>query len=615
MSAVASVFKGVGKGLDWFRKSMHFLVMLVLFFVLVSALTGGDKINLQSGSALLLNPQGPLVNQLSGDPVQRSLDSLTGRADAQTRVRDLLRALEEAKDDDRINAVVLKLGGMAGAGMTNLQLVADAIDDFKTSGKKVFAYGDFFTQGQYFLAARADEVYMHPSGGVVLDGFGRFRRFYKDAIDNLSIDWNVFKVGEYKSFVEPYFRNSMSPEDRASSLVWMNQLWDVYLNEVAEARGIDAETVSNYANNIASLISGSQGSMTMPAIEAGIIDDVLQRDEFNERVLSEVQEDEDSKTYKRIGFEDYLALLGEPVTLPGAESVGVIVASGNIMDGDQPPGTIGGDSLAHLIRKARDDESVKALVLYINSGGGSKFASEIAQRELQLFKDSGRPFVAVMSSVAASGGYWLAMEADEIWASPTTITGSIGIGAFIPTFQRTLARAGVNVDGVGTTPVSGFRLDRALSDDVKTILQNSMEYGYRQFIENVARSRNMSVEDVDKIARGRVWSGADAQARGLVDRMGTLNDGLESAAQLAGLGEEFNVQYIERELTFEEQLTLMFSTRMATWSDEVSARDTRTSLSDIMQSYVLRDLADDIEALSHFNDPGHLYLNCFCELD
>jgi protease-4 len=274
---------------------------------------------------------------------------------------------------------------------------------------------------------------------------------------------------------------------------------------------------------MSSLVAASDGDLAKPALDAGIVDELIQRDEFQQRVLKYVQRDAQSKRFKRIDLHSYMAIQDRKLKTPHGDKIGVIVASGNIMDGDQPPGTIGGDSLADLIQKARNDDSLKALVLYVNSGGGSKFASEIAQRELQLWKESGRPLVAVMSTVAASGGYWLAMEADEIWASPNTITGSIGIGGFIPTFQRTMARAGVNVDGVGTTRMSGtFRIDRELSEDVKVIMQKSMEHGYLQFISNVARARNMTIEQVDKIARGRVWSGKDAQDIGLVDRMGTL---------------------------------------------------------------------------------------------
>ncbi|MFK8031374.1 MAG: signal peptide peptidase SppA [Gammaproteobacteria bacterium] len=617
MSVIAGFFKGIGKGLDVFRKSVHFVLMVLTFFLIAASLMGGPKIALDSGSALLLNPQGPLVDQLSGDPVQRALDGLTGRSEAQTLVRDVLRVLKAAKNDSNISAVVMDMSSMAGAGMTNLQLVGNAIDDFKTSGKRVFAYGDFYSQGQYLIASHADEVYLHPSGAVFLDGFGRFRTYYKDAIEKLSIDWNVFKVGEYKSFIEPYFRNDMSPEDRSSSLVWMNQLWSSFQADVEAARGIEPGSVANYANNIADLVVASNGDLAKPAIDAGIVDELIQRDEFRERVLKHVKVDTESGGYASIDMGSYAALLDRNVSIPGGEQkVGVIVASGNIMDGDQPPGSIGGDSLARLIRKARKDESLKALVLYVNSGGGSKFASEIVQRETRLWKDTGRPFVAVMSAVAASGGYWIAMEADEIWASENTITGSIGIGGFIPTFQRTLARAGINVDGVGTTSMSGsFRVDRELSEDVKTIMQKSMENGYLQFISNVARARNMTIEEIDKIARGRVWSGKDALDIGLVDRLGTLEDGVLSAAQLAGIGENYVPHYVEREMTFEERLTLMFSTRMTAWKGNVSARSNRVGLSEVMQSWVFRDLSDDINAIARFNDPSHLYLHCFCALD
>lgn len=616
MGFLKSLYRAAISVFDRFRKVMHFVMMLIFFMFILIGFSGGPKVNLEGGTALLLNPQGPLVDQLAGDPVSRSLDRLTGNDIEQTLTRDVVRAIEAAKEDRRVSVLVLQLGGMAGAGLTNLQLVGAALEDFKTSGKKVVSYSDFYSQGQYLLAAHADEVYMHPSGLLFIDGFGRFRRFYKDAIEKLSIDWNVFKVGEFKSFVEPYIRNDMSAEDRSSSLVWMEQLWDSYQSEVTQARGLESDVVSRYVENFTASVVQADGKLAVPAIELGLVDELWQRDQFRQRVLELSSVNDDGDSFRHIALSDYVAMLDAQPEVGNANKVGVIVASGNILDGDQPPGTIGGDSLARLIRKATNDENLDALVLYVDSGGGSKFASEIAQRELQLFKQTNRPFVAVMSSVAASGGYWLAMEGDEIWASPSTITGSIGIGGFVPTFQRTMARAGISVDGVGTTRLSGAaRFDRSLSEDVKTIMQKSMEAGYADFIGSVAKARNMSIEDVDKIARGRVWSGQDAQRLGLVDRMGTLADGVNSAAERAGISGDFETVYLERELSFQERLTMMFSARMQAFGGQVKMRSTRPSMVNVLRGIGLRDLEDEIIALTQFNDPNNIYIHCFCELD
>lgn len=615
MGALGKIFKGIGGFLDRFRKVMHFIFMLFFFLILIAGLSPEPTAKIAKGSALMLNPAGPLVDQLSGDPVQRSLDKLTGNDVPQTLARDVIDAINTAKTDERIELLVLDVQRLTGAGLTKLDLVAAALEDFKTSGKKIVAYGDFYTQGQYHLVSHADEVYMHPSGILYIDGFGRFRMFYKDAIDKLSIDWNVFKVGEYKSFVEPYLRNDMSPEDRASSLVWMGQLWDAYKEKVESARGLDAGVIKNYTSNFRAMVEESEGDLAKPALDLGLVDELWTRDQFSKRVLETVKKDPVTKKFKRVSLQAYVQKLRAKEDKMKGDQVGVLVASGQILDGDQPPGTIGGKNMAALLQKARNNKDLDALVMYIDSPGGSKFASEVIQREIQLWKETERPFIAVMSSVAASGGYWLAMEGDEIWASPNTITGSIGIGGYIPTFQRSLARLGVNVDGVGTTPLSGSaRIDRELSSDVKTIMQKSMEHGYHQFISNVAKTRDMSIEEVDKIARGRVWSGKDAQELGLVDRMGTLQDGIASAANLAGLGDNYQVNYIERELSFQEQLTMMFSTRMRSFAKDVPVRSTRVGWQEVIERLDLTSLDEQLSRLTSFNDPKHLYVHCFCAI-
>ncbi|NNF16124.1 MAG: signal peptide peptidase SppA [Gammaproteobacteria bacterium] len=615
MAALGTIFRGIGRFLDRFRKVLHFVFLMMFFMIIIGVLSPAPAPTIASGSALHLDLRGPLVDQLSGDPVQRALDELTGNGVPETLTRDVVRVIRQARDDARIKVLVLDVQSLAGGGLTKLQLVAAALDDFKASGKKIVAYGDFYAQSQYLLASHADEVYLHPSGFVFMDGFGRFRTYYKDAIDKLSIDWNVFKVGEFKSFVEPYMRNDMSPEDRASSIVWLNQLWDALRTGIVTARGLEPGTLQSYANNIRALVEQSDGDLARPALEMGLVDELWTRDRFNKYMTVMVGKDAETKKYRRIGFSEYLASISRNDKQPDGDQVGVVVASGQILDGDHPPGVIGGDSLAELLQQARENKDLKALVLYIDSPGGSKFASEVIQRELLLWKESGRPLVTVMSSVAASGGYWLAMDGDEIWASPTTITGSIGIGGYIPTFQRSLARLGINVDGVGTTAMSGAaRIDRELSDDVKTIMQKAMEHGYRQFITSVATGRNMSVEQVDKVARGRVWSGQDAQERGLVDRMGTLDDAIASAANLAGLGDDYDVNYVERKLSVEESIAMMFSSRMQAFGDQIAVRSARVTLGDFIRSIRFLNLDEQLAQVTALNDPMHLYLHCFCTL-
>lgn len=618
MGAIRKLFGGILKMFDGVRKVLHFIVLIFMFSLLAAMFSGEPPPRMPGKAALLIDPEGPLVDQLSGDPVDRAFSELQGNARPAALVRDLVAAIEHAANDSAINALVLRLDSLGGAGLTKLQAVANAIVVFRQSGKKVYAYGDFYTQNQYFLAAYADEIYLHESGGVFIDGYGRYRTFYKDAIDKLSIDWNIFKVGEYKSFVEPFFRNDMSPEDRTSSLVWLSQLWGSYQTEVAAARGLAPNAIQSYT---ASMLAGAQangGDIAQLAVDAGLVNALWPRDRFEDHVAKVVGRDKTRGAFNQIAYDDYAKArqLGSKKHGTGAP-IGVIVASGQILDGEQPQGTIGGDTLARLIRKAREDKTLRALILKIDSGGGSKFASEIIQRELQLWKQTQRPLVAVMSSVAASGGYWIAMDADEIWASPNTITGSIGIGGYFPTFQRTLGRLGINVDGVGTTRWSGeFRPDRSLGDEAGALLQKSMEHGYQQFITAVAEARNMSTEAVDKIARGRVWSGLDAQRLGLVDRLGTMQEAAASAASLAGIADDYHLRYIEKDLSVKEQVALMFAARADTWfGEELSGLRRQNEWQRLGDSLGLTRLQEELRALTRFNDPQGVYAYCFCRLE
>ncbi|MEL7451187.1 MAG: signal peptide peptidase SppA [Pseudomonadota bacterium] len=603
---IALIFRIIGGGLDLLRKTLH-LVILLIVFLFVAAAFAPTSSPVPASAALLVAPSGTLVDQLSGDPVSRALDSLGNQPSAETLARDLVDAIDAAADDDRIKAIALDLRGMGGAGLTKLQRVAEALERFKETEKPIIAYGDFFSQGQYLLASHADELFMHPSGGVFLQGFGRYRTFYADAIDKLSIDWNVFRVGEFKSFVEPYIRDDMSPEDRSSSRLWLGQLWSDYLESASTARELDAAVLPGYAEGFDRLLADNGGDFGKLALDNGLVDELSFRDEAQQRLIDLVGAD-DKQRFNRVRVADYLAdvRMGESMA-KGDGQVAVIVASGQILDGEQPPGTIGGDTLASVVRKARLDDDIKAVVLQIDSPGGSKFASEIAQRELKLLKAAGKPLVASMSSVAASGGYYIAMDADEIWARPTTITGSIGIGAYFPTFQRSLDRLGVHVDGVGTTPLAGeFRPDRPLGEEARSILQTNLEHGYQEFVQAVADARNMAFNEVDAIARGRVWTGADAHRLGLVDMLGGLEGAIDSAASRAGLGTDFDVRYLEKELTLSESFALRFITR----AESVAGFDGDRIRKVSPTSVVLERLKQELARLASFNDPGHQYLFC-----
>ncbi len=558
MRAIGKVLHWIWHGLDGLRKILHFL-LLSLIFGAIGALFSRPIPLVPDKAALVIAPQGPIVEQFTGDAVERALAETLRTGPAETRLRDLVEAIRAAGDDERISSLYLDLGGLDGAGVAKLQEVGAAIDAFRKSGKPVLAYGDYYDQPQYYLAAHADEIYLDPHGIAYVDGFANYGMFVKDALDKLSVDWNVFRVGQYKSAVEMFTRNDMSPAEREESLVWLNSVWGTWKSDVARARSLEPAALQTYADDAVAALRRSEGNLAKMALDAGLVTGLEGRFDVEERLAEITGEDEDLHSYKGVDHWAYLANIhsGEALTAKPGDKVAVIVASGEIVPGEQAPGTIGSDTLAQQLRDARFDDAVKAVVLRIDSPGGSTFASEVIRREVEALKAAKKPVVASMSSLAASGGYYIAMNADRIVASPATLTGSIGIFAMFPTFQRSLERLGVHVDGVGTTALSGeFRVDRSMGDATREILQQSIEHEYREFITHVAKSRKQDVATIDAIAQGRVWSGADAKRLGLVDQLGSFQDAIEIAAKLARLGKKYDVEYFEPDISFGDALGL-----------------------------------------------------------
>lgn len=571
LRALWSVVKGVWIALDGLRKVLHLVLLLMLFGALLAA--GQTELPfVPDDAALVLSPQGYLVEELSGDPLERAFSRATGGDRAETRIRDLVDVVDEARDDDRIQALVLDLEGLEGAGLPLLQDLAQSIRWFREGGKKVYAYGEAFSQRQYFLAAEADEVYLDPMGYVLLEGYGYFRTYFGGTLDKLAVDVNVFKVGSYKSAPEQWTRTDMSPEDREDARVWVNALWDTYKTDVGAARDLDPALIQAYADEAAEGVRATGGDLAQYALARGLVDGLKTRQEFEEIVAKVTGEDEDTG-YTAVDWQGYLPYVRSERALRehGDEKVGVIVASGEILDGEHSPGIVGGDSLSKLLREARKDDDLAAVVLRIDSPGGSIMASEVIRREVAALRASGKPIVASMGTVAASGGYYIAMDADRIIAAPATITGSIGVFAVIPTFQRTLDKIGVTNDGFGTTRLSGQTdLDRALGTESKQILQASVEHAYRTFVEKVAHSRKRRPEEIDSLAQGRVWTGADALAAGIVDELGGVDDAIAEAAKLAGLEDDYEVEWIEQELSWRDALALQLR-RVAAWVVDVVA--------------------------------------------
>jgi protease-4 len=612
-SVVTRTLAAIWRGFDRLRRLLHLILLLGIFLVLLGGLFG-ERIFVPGAAALVIAPQGTLVDQLSGDPFERALAKARGAALQETLLRDVVDALRAARDDRRIKTVVLQLDGLAGAGLSKLQELAAEIAEFKKSGKPVIAVGDGFTRDQYYLAAQADKIYMHPMGMVLVDGYSRFLPYYKTFLDKVYVDYNHWTVGEYKSFVEPATRDDMSAEDEEASRAFLSGLWTAYQADVTTARHLSGTALQHYADDIDELLKDAGGDTAKLAQSYGLVDELLPRDAMRARIrqaIGEKEEDAPRGDYTGIAFEDYLVSVRATAVPPSGSKVAVVVASGTILDGRQPPGSIGGDSMAELIRQVADDDQVKALVLRVDSGGGSAFASDVILRELQVFQESNRPVVVSMGSVAASGGYWISMGANEIWASPTTLTGSIGVGATIPTFQRLLDRLGVHVDGIGTTELAGaFDATRGLNDEVKNLIQQSVTNTYTQFIDKVAEYRKRPVEEIDRAARGRVWVGTDALERGLVDRLGGLPDAINSAAQLAGLEEgSYRVQYFEQQLGLAERLALSLTAkagpavRALTGDSDWHARVARW----------LETAMEPLAFVERFNDPRGVYAYCFCD--
>jgi protease-4 len=611
MRAVSRFFGFAWLALDGLRKALHLLLLLLLFGVVLFALVPKTPV-VPHTAALVIAPQGTIVEQLSGNPLDRAFAQASGNEKPESLLRDIVDAIKAAKTDSRIPAVVLDLKDVSGGGIAKFEELALAIRDFRTSGKPVIATGEMYDQLQYYLAANADEIYLDPEGMVYIDGFGYYRNFLKDAVDKLSVDVNIFKAGKFKSYTDQFSRSSMSDQEREETSVWLNSLWSSYQASVTQARGMPTTAITEYVEQMLPALRKAGGDLSKVALERGLVTDLKTRDQVEQRLIALTGEDEDH-SFRGIDYLDYVhAERPRHMFKDGDKRIGVVVAEGEIVDGDQPPGTIGGDSTADLLRQARFDKDIKAVVLRIDSPGGSVLASEVIRRELDALKQAGKPVVASMSSTAASGGYYIAMDADEIWASPVTITGSIGVFTVFPTFERTLDKVGVKTDGIGTTSLSGaIRLDRTLTDGPKEILQLTVDHEYKQFVEHVAQARNKPFDVIDGIAQGRVWSGADAHTRGLVDQLGSFQDALAAAAKRAKLGKDYKVDYIEPPLTWRQLLAGEVNT--------FAARIVRGLVpqADLLQNVerMFTPVQAELARLSHFTDPRKAYYYCVCTVE
>lgn len=614
-STLAKIFGGLFGILNTSRKIIINLIFFTILFLFIIGLTSEeDAVEIQNGSALVLNLRGDIVEQkFEIDPMDAFVSEALEQPEKSPEIllSDVLDVINSAASDDRIAMIVLDLKRMQRSGITKLHTIAMALENFKATGKKVIAIGEQFTQDQYYLASYANDIWLNPKGWLILDGYGRYQLYFKSALEKLSISQHVFRVGTYKSAVEPYMRDDMSVAAKEANRLWLSDLWQQYKSDVAQQRGFDISNFDENTDVLVEKLKAANGNVAEYALQNQWVDELKTREQTKSALIELVGKSKEDKSFKRVSFKDYLTATADPmpIEMPG-DKVAIIVAKGTILDGNQKPGIIGGESTANLLRKARENNSVKAVVLRVDSPGGSAYASEVIRQEVELLKKAGKPVIASMGTYAASGGYWISAPADKIYAAPTTITGSIGIFGFFMTFENTLSKLGIHTDGVGTTDIAGFGLTRELSPGMANIIQLNIERGYRDFIDLVAQNRNMTFEQVDSIAQGRVWSGKKAKELGLVDELGNLNDAIDAAAELAQL-ENYETLLIEKAVSSRAQLLKEIFGQASTLLN--LSHDNQPTNSNL--SKVINALALELEQLVELNDPQGIYSFCLaCEI-
>ena len=592
-------WQGVTTARNFAANLLFLLIVLIVLIAVLGSIFSGSELPDPEGKALVVDPQGPIVEQVSG-----SLDPLNfvlyGPPTPGVNARDLLFALKTAKEDERIEHIILKLDNIDGTGQTVLYDVGQALQELKDSGKNIVAVADYYNQSSYYLASFANEIVLHPDGEIYIGGYSRIRTYYKSLIDKLEVTVNLFQVGTYKSAMEPYIRESMSEAAREANIAYMKVLWDSWMAVVSNNRNLESEDIQNFSDTYDDLVIQENGNTAKAALNYNLADKLLNRNQQRDYLVGLVGSDEAEKSFAQVSLNDYLTVAKiDEGTNRSRNKIAVVVASGSILDGSQPPGVIGGDSTALLLSEAHKDEEVKAIVLRVDSGGGSAFASEVIREEIVVAKSKGIKVIASMSNIAASGGYWISANADEIWASHDTITGSIGVFGFLPTFEKTLDKIGIQSDGVSTTKIgTGQDLTQAINPILARAIQSNIEYNYQKFISLVSESRSMTLEEVDEIAQGRVWAGETALELGLIDNLGNMEDAIERAAELAEL-EDYQTFYPALPSEWTDQL---FSQLFSQLKYFIDFRPEEKSL--IKRSF---DLVDDLESL---NDPKGVYLKC-----
>lgn len=604
---------------------IRIVLLNVIFFsiliIIIAVMSQGEDLpTVPEDGMLVLNLRGILVEEETYvDPFDRFFQEAfsNGAVIPEIHLYDLLSTLEEATNDERIGGIVLDLRYFLGGGLNKMTLVGDQLNAFRESGRPIIAIGDYYTQNQYFLASHADTIYLNPMGAVSLEGFHYYQMYFKNLLENLKINPHIFQVGQYKSAVEPFMRDDMSEEAREANEAWLNEQWTQFLNGIQRNRNLDPLMTSGQLDDFMALMARANNNQAQLAIEANLVDALYSRQQMREQLIDIAGLDTDDNTYRHITYKDYLRTLQGDVSptqqaLDTRPEVAVIVGRGVIMDGSRRAGEIGGDTMAAQLREARNNDDVKAVVVRIDSPGGSAFASEVIRQELVELRNAGKPVIASMSSTAASGGYWIAAGADEIIAAPTTITGSIGVFGLLMTFEDSLDYIGINTDGLSTTELPYLNLGKTLDSAAEHVIQSSIEQVYTDFLELVAEARDMTPAAVHEVAQGRVWTGQAALELGLVDALGELDLALARAADLAGLEEgDFKVTWPERHLSPFEAFMAEFLGNAAAWMPQ---RETKTPSG--LAEKALLQVWEDVKILNEFNARDGIYIRCLeCKVD
>ncbi|ENV3756309.1 signal peptide peptidase SppA [Salmonella enterica] len=604
---IAGFFKWTWRVLNFVRE-----MVLNLFFIFLVLVGVGIWMQIGNGSnseqtargALLLDISGVIVDKPSTNhrlgALGRQLFGASSDRLQENSLFDIVNAIRQAKDDPNITGIVLDLKNFTGADQPSMRYIGKALREFRDSGKPVFAVGENYSQGQYYLASFANKIWLSPQGQVDLHGFATNGLYYKTLLDKLKVSTHVFRVGTYKSAVEPFIRDDMSPAAREADSRWIGELWQNYLHTVSANRQISPQQLFPGAQAIIDGLTSVGGDTAKYALDHKLVDALASSADLEKALTKQFGWSKTENNYRAISYYDYS--LKTPADTGG--TIAVIFANGAIMDGEETPGNVGGDTTASQIRDARLDPKVKAIVLRVNSPGGSVNASEVIRAELAAARAAGKPVVVSMGGMAASGGYWISTPANYIVASPSTLTGSIGIFGVINTVENSLSSIGVHSDGVSTSPLADISMTKALSPEVQQMMQLSIEYGYKRFITLVADARKRTPEQIDKIAQGHVWTGEDAKANGLVDSLGDFDDAVAKAAELAKL-KQWHLDYYQDEPTVLDMV-------MDSMTGSV-----RAMLPEAIQAMLpapLVSAANTVKAegdkLAAFNDPQNRYAFC-----